>query len=87
MKDDLWSMPIGAFKSRRKDPQPRGHAAPPGSGPEGETCRSCRHLVRRELAKTYFKCALRRRTHGRATDVRAKDPACARWEKTEGGQP
>ena len=31
---------------------PRGHVAPPGTGPEGETCGSCAHLFRNELAKT-----------------------------------
>lgn len=37
---------------------PKGYAAPPGTGPKGETCGSCAHLYRNRLAKTYLKCAL-----------------------------
>lgn len=60
-----------------------GHAAPPGTGPTGETCGSCRHLFRNRLAKTYLKCNLRRSTWtgGAATDVRARDPSCKCWER------
>lgn len=62
--------------------QNAGYAAPPGSGPAGETCRSCKHLFRRQLAGTYLKCALMRPawTGGGATDVKAGSPACSRWE-------
>jgi hypothetical protein len=61
---------------------PKGYAAPPGSGPAGETCKSCQHLVRREKARTYLKCGLMERgwTGGAGTDVRASSPACSRWE-------
>lgn len=61
---------------------PKGYAAPPGSGPTGETCKSCLHLVRREKAKTYLKCGLMQQgwTGGAGTDVRASSPACSRWE-------
>lgn len=61
---------------------PKGYAAPPGSGPAGETCKTCHHLVRREKARTYLKCALMERgwTNGAGTDVRASSPACSRWE-------
>lgn len=64
----------------------RGHIAPPGTGPEGETCGSCKHRHRKQLAKTYLKCALNsaRWTGGGKTDVRAKDHACLCWEKPEG---
>lgn len=70
---------------RRKDPAPAGYAASPGTGPEGETCRSCAHYTRREFAKVYLKCALMRHawTGGRKTDVLASSPACARWAKPE----
>lgn len=68
---------------KRKGTQPQGYAAMPGSGPEGETCGSCKHLCRKRMAKTYLKCGLMRRhwTGGTATDVRAKAPACRNWEK------
>lgn len=51
----------------------------PGSGPAGETCGSCRHKVK---PGGYLKCGLMRNiwTHGAATDIRARWPACAKWE-------
>lgn len=58
----------------------KGHAAMPGGGPKGETCGTCDHLVRNRMSKTYLKCGLVCWTCGPATDIRAKDPACARWE-------
>lgn len=68
---------------RRKDPAPAGYAATPGTGPDGETCKSCRHYVRRQFAKTYLKCGLMAHawTGGRKTDVLAASPACVRWER------
>lgn len=66
----------------RSTPMPRGHVMPPGSGPPAETCGTCRHMARVALARTYRKCGLNRAnwTGGGATDVRAKDPACVKWE-------
>jgi hypothetical protein len=65
-----------------------GHAAPPGTGPEGETCGSCEHLFRNSMARTYFKCLLRRSTWtgGFGTDVRVRDPACKHWEAKKIGE-
>jgi hypothetical protein len=62
---------------------PRGHAAPIGTGPAGESCGECKHLFRNELSRTYLKCELMRAiwTGGGATDVRAGDAACRRWER------
>lgn len=59
------------------------HAAPPGTGPAGETCGSCAHLCRKRMSKVYLKCWLTEKkwTCGGGTDVRAKDPACSKWEK------
>ena len=68
-----------ALASKKKK---TGHAWAPGTGPEGETCGSCKHLVRKHMAKTYLKCGLMRGqwTGGGGTDVRARDPACKKWE-------
>jgi hypothetical protein len=68
--------------NKRKTPQPKGYAATPGTGPEGETCGSCRHLSRQQYAKIYLKCELMRHcwTGGPGSDIRAKTPACRRWE-------
>lgn len=52
-------------------------------GPEGKTCKSCKHAVRREGGNsTFFKCLLNRArwTGGLATDIRLKDPACGLYE-------
>jgi hypothetical protein len=71
--------------AKRKGTQPKGYAALPGSGPAGETCKSCRHIVRKRMAKTYLKCGLMERswTGGTGSDIRACAPACSRWEKPE----
>jgi hypothetical protein len=53
-----------------------------GEGPEGVTCRSCRHLYRvGGIAKHVLKCDLRRVTSGEATDHRAGWPSCGRYEE------
>jgi hypothetical protein len=69
-------------KRKRREPVPRGYAALPGTGPAGETCRSCKHYTRREMAKTYLKCGLMTAywTGGGGSDIRAKSPACRHWE-------
>lgn len=59
---------------------------PPGRGPSGETCRTCRHKIATGYGRRrYLKCGLVRRfwTHGAATDIRASWPACAKWEPVE----
>jgi hypothetical protein len=62
--------------------EPRGYAAIPGTGPAGETCGSCAHMVRRRLGGVYRKCGLMRAqwTGGAKTDIKATSPACSRWE-------
>lgn len=67
---------------KRKDPVPNGYAAKPGTGPIGESCKTCRHLYRNEQSKVYLKCDLMKAkwTGGRASDILAKAPACSRWE-------
>ena len=91
--EDLQALIDGPFlgladrrQSRRRDgrfsPLPMGHAAPIGTGPEGESCKTCQHLHRVELSRAYLKCELMRAswTGGGKTDVRAGDAACRRWE-------
>lgn len=65
----------------RKGAQPKGYAMKPGTGPAGETCGSCAHLVRKQVSKTYLKCELARGiwTGGRGSDVLARSPACGKW--------
>jgi len=62
--------------------QARGYAAYPGTGPKGETCGSCAHLYRKQMAKTYLKCELMSATWtgGHGTDVLSRSPACMKWQ-------
>lgn len=70
----------------RKYRNARGYAAPPGSGPAGETCASCIHsyLHHRSGSKNWYKCNLVKPTKGAATDLRLKWDACSRFEKKDG---
>lgn len=79
----LMDAPMRGGKKKRKPTPKRGHAWTPGTGPAGETCGTCKHLVRRRLAKTYLKCGKveAKWTGGAATDIKAKDPACKFWER------
>ena len=47
---------------------------------EGEVCKSCLHFKRKQLSKTYFKCALRKNTPTEKTDIRANWNACGKFE-------
>jgi hypothetical protein len=80
MTDQLMILPPSALLGVTV--KKRGHAARPGTGPEGETCGTCKHLVRRQMAKTYMKCGLTmaKWTGGAGSDIRHKDPACSKWE-------
>lgn len=67
------------------DTSSKGYAATPGTGPKGETCKTCKHLVRLRYSRTYLKCAKARKvTKGPGTDIRAKSKACCLWEKGGG---
>lgn len=66
---------------------PRGGADRPGTGPEGETCGSCKHDVATgRTGKRFHKCALNRAcwTHGAKSDIRTRWPACSKWEASDG---
>lgn len=67
----------------RRTPVRRGYAAPPGTGPEGETCATCQHRTVKRMSRGYQKCALRRSTwtRGEGSDILLKSPACRLWER------
>lgn len=71
-----------AMLKKRGVTRPNGYAAPPGTGPAGETCKTCRHIYRNQMSKTYLKCELNRAawTGGAGSDIRASAPACRKWE-------
>ncbi len=61
-----------------------GYAARPGSGPEGETCKTCNHATRTSGGGSrFYKCGVVRHrwTHGPGSDIRLSSPACSLWEK------
>jgi len=70
--------------AKPKTTVPRGYAAPPGTGPEGESCGSCTHAQpMRAGNKKFYKCAKAqwKWTHGVGSDIRLKAPACREWER------
>ena len=83
MSADLfgWDQPMKPKVRGKRDESARGNAAPIGSGPHGETCKTCVHSYHYEYAKRYWKCDLVKATASPKTDIRLKWAACARWEK------
>ena len=70
--------------------QARGYGAPPGSGPQGETCKTCRYRVQMSgSSQRWSKCekARWRWTGGRATDILASAPACKLWQDRRPNMP
>ena len=66
--------------------KPWGYFAPPGTGPAGETCKTCAHIaVKGGVAGRYLKCgrARARWTGGRKSDILAGSPACSGWEQDQ----
>lgn len=66
-----------------------GYAAPPGTGPEGATCKQCQHKTsfgNSGGGKHFIKCELRRDTwtHGEGTDILAGSAACSKFEPKKG---
>ncbi len=47
---------------------------------EGETCKNCIHLIRKQFSKTYLKCSLASNSNSPATDWRAGWVACGKFE-------
>lgn len=87
---DLFGYPVRDLSTLRQRKEnagkPQGYAAPPGTGPRGETCGSCEFAVRRNGGKrNFWKCAKLLRlggkwTAGYGTDIRLKSPACKHWQ-------
>ena len=93
MKDHLTPglmvMPVQSERSKLEAARRRllkgSYADVPGTGPAGETCKSCKHYGGKEMSRVYRKCELTRAswTSGSGTDVLAGAPACSKWEKPE----
>jgi hypothetical protein len=97
MTEGWWAKPITAEEQRAKTPSAtkrrtqRNEAmiakglhpfGPPLRQPRGETCGTCRFAQAVRMAGTYWKCEKMQNTHGPATDLRLKWPACALWSGT-----
>ncbi len=53
-----------------------------GPGADNQTCKGCVHLRYQSSAnKRYWKCDLRKLTHGHATDHKVRWQACGRYER------
>jgi hypothetical protein len=79
MSDSLFDL---SGTPERETPSANPCIAVYGPGPDGQSCKGCIHLrypILRSGAK-YWKCDLRRVTHGRASDHRVSWPACGRYE-------
>jgi len=50
-------------------------------GPKDKRCKHCVHLFSYGNTRNYFKCDLRRVTHGPATDHRANWQTCGKFEE------
>ena len=81
MNIDLFGKKQKAFVDPYKG-RSKAHPARPGTGPKGETCRTCANRKSfRYHMKFYHKCNFVKWSHGLGTDLRLKDPACKFWEK------
>jgi hypothetical protein len=81
-QDDADPSPAGPASGPKKSKNlPKGYAARPGSGPAGETCRTCDHAAQTNIR--FWKCHVihHRWTRGPGTDIRLKSPACSFWTK------
>jgi len=76
--------PAQRRKLHRKATKPNGYAKPPGSGPAGETCKSCDHIRRTQSdgGNQFRKCGLLEAhwTRGPGTDILAGAAACSLWK-------
>lgn len=73
----------GAPEKPRRKSKKNGYAATPGTGPDGESCKTCNHKTYHECVKRYYKCDLINWGNGAGTDILLRSPACHRWEKIE----
>ena len=67
-----------------KNKIPRGYIATPGTGPKGETCRTCQHVVRvRLMGEQRLRCGLNQAKWKKTNRSRVipTSPACSQWER------
>ena len=80
---DLFGVEQTVYTFSKNDP--KGYAGTPGSGPKGETCKTCEHRVKlRANSKRFYKCGKNKAHWSRSitTDIVLKMPACLHWEQS-----
>jgi hypothetical protein len=79
--DALPALPQPRAK-REPKPKPVGNPCVALYGPDaqGRKCKSCAHLCYFEQSSRWYKCDLRKFTHGPGSDHRVNWPACAKYE-------
>lgn len=79
--------PVSNPPSKRKTTPAKGYAERPGTGPTGETCKTCRYKYANEMrsGRVFWKCCLMVHcwTSGRGSDILVNSPACKRWQAPE----
>jgi len=79
---DLFGNEIPNQPHVKKPGQANGYAARPGTGPAGETCKTCANAWRKTTYRhAYWKCGLTKCTCGYGSDIRLKSPACQFWKQ------
>lgn len=58
-----------------------------GPGPKGKQCKDCAKLICFAASSNFYKCRLRKVTHGKATDQKVRWAACGRFEQRTGDIP
>jgi len=83
---DLFGGPDTAPPPKRS-PNARvvGYGAPPGTGPAGQTCGTCGNCWRKNTGgrRTYLKCLVGHVSSSKASDIKARSPACHKWKADE----
>ena len=65
--------------------RPDAYASPPGSGPDGKTCRTCEHILRASAGNARVsKCQLVDPHGGAATDINMHTKACRQYQERAG---
>lgn len=87
-RTDLLGHPLRPARQFRKDGALRklGYASPPGTGPKGQRCNTCRFCITiTELSRKVRKCEIvaAKWSTSPETDIKHNAPACRDWERKE----
>lgn len=67
--------------------RPLAYPAAPGTGPDDQTCGSCKHCWSTRSGsggpKRYYKCGLMSMSRSANTDIALRSEACSYWERDD----